>query len=92
MIYKKVNQEVINNFNWKIISNTFEVVMKILPNKSNTHLHECNAIKSNTSAPQIIFLSRNEKNVTNIFLQRQFKLNIETKNHKTKNNCKPMPL
>lgn len=58
--------------------------MKILPNKSNTHLHECNAIKSNTGAPQIILLSRNEKNVTNIFLQRQFKLNIETKNGKTK--------
>lgn len=74
-----VSHEVINNLNLSIISKTYEVVMKILPPKSNIHLRVYNAVKSNISAPQIILLSRNEKNVSKIFLQSQYKVNIETK-------------
>lgn len=74
-----VSHEVINNLNLSIINKTYEVVMKILPPKSNIYLRVYNAVKSNISAPQIILLSRNEKNVSKIFLQSQYKVNIETK-------------
>lgn len=76
---QNVSHEVINNLNLSIISKTYEVVMKILPPKSNIHLRVRKAVKRNISAPQTILLSRNEKNVSKIFLQSQYKLNIETR-------------